>query len=157
MKLLLIVQLICTITVAYSFILQPLPTKTATIPTNGKHLDSPTPAPQKRLVKRDVSDTLSLYEMWADDCNNNNNNNAKVAVSGLNALWQTVTSTVYCGNGRVTTITKTVTATSTATATKGTGGSGSSGGSKGNTCDDQCWSTYLWRKMCIMNNKSSLF
>ncbi|PHZ07839.1 uncharacterized protein RHIMIDRAFT_295572 [Rhizopus microsporus ATCC 52813] len=144
MKLLLILQLICTITVAYSFILQPLPTKTATVPTNGKHLDSPTPAPQKRLVKRDVSDTLSLYEMWADDCNNNNKNNAKVAISGLNALWQTVTSTVYCGNGRVTTITKTVTATSTATATKGTGGSGSSGGSKGNTCDDQCWSTYLW-------------
>lgn len=106
----------------------------------------PTPAPTNHLIKRDLEDTLSLYENWANDCNNDDTN-ANVAISGFNNLWQTVTSTVYCGNGYVKTVTKTITATkgTSITTTVVSGGSGSSGNKKQPQCDAKCWSTYLWR------------
>ncbi|CAO0792512.1 unnamed protein product [Mucor circinelloides] len=137
--------LLLVLTAIHAIVIQPQPTRTA---DGGaiirRNQGSPTPAP-KRFIKRDLEESLSLYENWANDCNNNNNdNNAKVAVSDLNNLWQTVTSTVYCGNGNVKTITKTVTATKQRTTTKSSGGSGGSSGNKKPTCDDKCWSTYLW-------------
>ncbi|CEP07444.1 hypothetical protein [Parasitella parasitica] len=117
----------------------PQPTRTADGGTIIKRNQGvPTPAP--RFIKRDLEESLILYENWANDCNNKYDNNAKVAVSGLNNLWQTVTSTVYCGNGNVKTVTKTVTATKARATSKG---SGNSSGKK-TTCDDKCWSTYLW-------------
>ncbi|EIE82823.1 hypothetical protein RO3G_07528 [Rhizopus delemar RA 99-880] len=117
MKLLLLVQFACFIHVIHSFIVQPpQPTKTAGIIDGQRRIEYPTIAPDKRHVKRDLADTLSLYENWAHDCNNQKNN-VKVAVSNLNGLWQTVTSTVYCGNGQVVTVTKTVTAKPSSTAT----------------------------------------
>ncbi|KAG0949230.1 hypothetical protein G6F57_007938 [Rhizopus arrhizus] len=121
-------------------LLPPQPTKTAGIIDGQRRIEYPTAAPDKRHVKRDLADTLSLYENWAHDCNNQKNN-VKVAVSDLNGLWQTVTSTVYCGNGQVVTVTKTVTAkpSSTATLTSTT-----TKGSSNTTCDSECWSTYLW-------------
>lgn len=142
--------LLLVLTAIHAIVIQPQPTRTA---DGGaiirRNQGSPTPAP-KRFIKRDLEESLSLYENWANDCNNNSNdNNAKVAVSDLNNLWQTVTSTVYCGNGNVKTITKTVTATKQRTTTKSSGGSGGSSGNKKPTCDDKCWSTYLWRKSCL--------
>ncbi|KAI7889212.1 uncharacterized protein EV154DRAFT_604209 [Mucor mucedo] len=130
----------------YAIVIQPLPT--ATVDSGAvlnKRLESPTAAPVLRHIKRDLEDTLSLYENWANDCTGNNDNNAKVAVSDLNNLWSTVTSTVYCGNGNVKTLTKTVTATKTSTS-KSSSTNKSSSSSKGNKvkCDDKCWSTYLW-------------
>lgn len=138
-------------TAIHAIVIQPQPTRTADAGALlRRQQGSPTPAP-KRFIKRDLEESLSLYENWANDCNynNNNDNNAKVAVSDLNNLWQTVTSTVYCGNGNVKTVTKTVTATKQTTTTKSSGGSGgSSSGNKKPACDDKCWSTYLWRKSC---------
>ncbi|KAI7903373.1 uncharacterized protein BX663DRAFT_434048 [Cokeromyces recurvatus] len=118
---------------------------------------TPTTPPYHPIVKRDVEDTLSLYEFWANACNHDDNY-AHVAVSGVNNLWQTVTSTVYCGNGQLRTVTKTVTARATATVTKKGGGSGSSSnhGSKP-SCDAKCWSTYLWRKVYKIRLPSLLF
>ncbi|GAN01143.1 hypothetical protein MAM1_0005c00574 [Mucor ambiguus] len=147
MKFLLCLLLLAVFNAIHAIVIQPQPTRTA----DGagalirRHQGSPTPAP-KRFIKRDLEESLSLYENWANDCNYNNNgdNNAKVAVSDLNNLWQTVTSTVYCGNGNMKTVTKTVTATKQTTTTKSSGGSGSSSGNKKPTCDDKCWSTYLW-------------
>jgi hypothetical protein len=140
---LLLLLLACSV---YAIVIQPQPTRTIDVGVMKRNEGVPTAAPHQRYIKRDLEDTLSLYENWANDCTgNNDDNNAKVAVSDLNNLWQTVTSTVYCGNGQLKTITKTVTAKATATVTKGTGGSGSSNKpNKG--CDDKCWSTYLWRK-----------
>ncbi|KAI9478134.1 MAG: hypothetical protein EXX96DRAFT_569683 [Benjaminiella poitrasii] len=132
----------------HAIVIQPRPTRTIdneAILTKRSH-GTPTVPPYRNLAKRDVEDTLSMYEFWADACNNNDNY-ANVAVSGINNLWQTVTSTVYCGNGHVKTVTKTVTAKTTATVTKkgdgSSGGSGKNNGSK-TSCDDKCWSTYLW-------------
>ena len=147
---LLLLLLLLASTAVYAIVIQPQPTRTAdggAIIKRNQGL--PTPAP-KRFAKRDLEESLSLYENWANDCNSNNDNNVKVAVSDLNNLWQTVTSTVYCGNGNVKTVTKTVTATKSKTTTKSSGGSGSSSGSK-TSCDDKCWSTYLWRKIQSMH------
>lgn len=127
--------------VIYAIVIQPLPTATVDSGLLNKRLELPTAAPTAHYFKRDLEDTLSLYENWASDCTGNDDNNAKVAVSDLNNLWSTVTSTVYCGNGNVKTLTKTVTATKTSTS-KST--PTSSSGSKVQ-CDDKCWSTYLWR------------
>lgn len=122
---------------------QPTRTVDSNIVLN-KRQGSPTALPTAHYIKRDLEDTLSLYENWADDCSNNNdNNNAKVAVSDLNNLWQTVTNTVYCGNGKLKTVTKTVTATKSSSTSKGS--SGKKDGGKKVKCDDKCWSTYLWR------------
>ncbi|CAO3665304.1 unnamed protein product [Rhizopus stolonifer] len=111
----------------------------ALIPTQTRLIDRPTPAPE-RYMKRDVADTLSLYENWADTCNSKKNQ-VNLAVSDLNGLWQTVTNTVYCGNGQKVTVTKTVTATATTTSKSSSSGSSN----RGNTaCDSKCWSDYLW-------------
>lgn len=150
MKLQLLSLLLIVSTAVYAIVIQPQPARTAAATTTAvtiikRNQGSPTPAP-KRFIKRDLEESLSLYENWANDCNNNDNH-AKVAVSDLNNLWQTVTSTVYCGNGNVKTITKTVTATRSTTTTKSSGGGGK--GNSGNNkpkCDDKCWSNYLWRK-----------
>jgi hypothetical protein len=145
MKLSIVLSLLF-ISFVHASVIQPLPTRTAdsaAVLNKG----SPTAAPSPHFIKRDLEDTLSLYENWANDCNSgDDNNNAKIAVSDLNNLWQTVTSTVYCGNGRLRTVTKTVTATKSTTTTKSSGGSGGSKGGKKTQCDDKCWSTYLWRK-----------
>ncbi|CAO3627874.1 unnamed protein product [Mucor hiemalis] len=128
----------------YGIVIQPLPSRTIDSVASG-NTGVPTQAPDARFYKRDLDDTLSLYENWASDCNDNNDNNAKIAVDDLNQLWQTVTSTVYCGNNKVKTVTKTVTATKSTTTTKGSGGSSSGNkGGKKTQCDDKCWSTYLW-------------
>lgn len=124
--------------------IQPLPTRTIDSVASA-NTGIPTQAPDARyLYKRDLDDTLSLYENWASDCNDNNDNNAKIAVDDLNNLWQTVTSTVYCGNNKVKTVTKTITATKSTTTTKSSGGSGGSKGGNKTQCDAKCWSTYLW-------------
>ena len=145
--------LILSIYHAYAVVIQPLPTRTiergdilkrsATIQGNNK----PTQMAVQRHHKRDdIDNALSMYEFWADSCKDDNNN-VKVAVSDLNNLWQTITTTVYCGNNQVKTVTKTITAKATSTVTKG-GSSGSNDGKKGSgtSCNDKCWSDYLWRK-----------
>ncbi|KAI8990988.1 hypothetical protein BDF20DRAFT_842072 [Mycotypha africana] len=144
------VLLLCLICSVTAIVIQPRPTATlssSTIATAAVVArGSPTPAP-RALQKRDVEDTLSLYEFWADACENkyDADTNVKVAVSDLNMLWQTVTTTVYCGNGKLKTVTKTVTKTSTTTKTKGASSGGGSGSSKkNNSCDNKCWSNYLW-------------
>lgn len=130
----------------YGIVIQPLPTRTIDSVASA-NTGIPTQAPDARyLYKRDLDDTLSLYENWASDCNDNNDNNAKIAVDDLNNLWQTVTSTVYCGNNKVKTVTKTITATKSTTTTKSSGGSGGSKGGNKTQCDAKCWSTYLWRR-----------
>lgn len=147
MKLRVVLLLLLALTAVYAIVIRPQPTRTAdggAIIKRNQGL--PTPAP-KRFVKRDLEESLSLYENWANDCNSDSDNNAKVAVSDLNNLWQTVTSTVYCGNGNVKTVTKTVTATKSKTTTKSSGGSGGSSNGSKTACDDKCWSTYLWRKI----------
>lgn len=142
MKLSLLLSLLF-ISSIYGIVIQPLPTRTIDSVASA-NTGIPTQAPDARyLYKRDLDDTLSLYENWASDCNDNNDNNAKIAVDDLNNLWQTVTSTVYCGNNKVKTVTKTITATKSTTTTKSSGGSGGSKGGK-TQCDDKCWSTYLW-------------
>ncbi|KAI9250034.1 hypothetical protein BY458DRAFT_525016 [Sporodiniella umbellata] len=98
-------------------------------------IDRPTPAPERHM-KRDVEEVLSLYENWADSCNQRNN--VQVDLPNVNGLWKTLTSTVYCGNGQRVTVTKTVTATTTAKTNGGKGGGGNT------TCDSKCWSDYLW-------------
>jgi hypothetical protein len=148
MKLSIFLSLFICIANVYAIVIQPQPTRTADVLKRGgqQETGAPTPVPKNHFIKRDIEDTLSLYENWAYDCTNNDNN-ANIAVSGLNNLWQTVTSTVYCGNGNVKTITKTITATKgTVTTTVGGGSSGSSGNGGGRpSCDAKCWSTYLWR------------
>lgn len=113
----------------------------------------PTDGPQlsedgKRVIaKRDnqIQATLSLYQDWASVCNNDNDNQDYQvntdADASIRKLWQTVTETVYCGNGRVMTVTRTITATAIATATVYSGSDGQV------ECDAQCWSDYLWRKL----------
>ncbi|KAI8368616.1 hypothetical protein EDC96DRAFT_504990 [Choanephora cucurbitarum] len=143
--------LILSIYHAYAVVIQPLPTRTiergdmlkrsATIQRNTE----PTVMAVERYHKRDdIDNALSMYEFWADSCKDDNNN-VKVAVSDLNNLWQTVTTTVYCGNNQVKTVTKTITAKATSTVTKG-GSSSSNDGKKGSgtSCNDKCWSDYLW-------------
>jgi hypothetical protein len=128
----------------------PQPTKTIEQVPSIQTQATPTQQPERyayKWSKRDVDDTLSMYENWANDCNDDDSN-VNIAVSGgVNNLWQTVTNTVYCGNGNVKTVTKTVTAkaTETATASKGVGG----GKKSKDSCDAKCWSTYLWRKLYI--------
>ncbi|KAI8096905.1 uncharacterized protein BX664DRAFT_346929 [Halteromyces radiatus] len=101
------------------------------------------PSHSQYLVKRDddnIQATLSLYQNWASVCNNDNNNQVAVAISidpKMQQLWQTVTQTVNCGHGTVKTVTRTITATATAT-TSGTNPTNTP------TCDQQCWSDYLW-------------
>lgn len=152
MKLLLLLCLF--VSTIYAIVIQPLPTPTV---DSGVLLNrrqgSPTEAPVAHYIKRDLDDTLSLYENWANDCTGDDSNNAKVAVSDLNNLWQTVTSTVYCGNGNVKTLTKTITATKTSTtkSSSTTVPSSSSGGGK-TQCDDKCWSTYLWRMYNLLSS-----
>jgi hypothetical protein len=148
MKLLIVLSLL--IYSVYAIVLQPPPSPTAPSTAIAKRSQgTPTHAPQ-RYVKRDIDDTLSLYEYWASECTGDSDNNADIALSDINNLWQTVTNTVYCGNNNVKTITKTITKTSTTT-TKNSGGSGSKGGGSKTSCDDKCWSTYLWRKFfCII-------
>lgn len=140
-QLALLLLLACSV---YAIVIQPHPTRTVDVGVMKRSEGVPTVAPNHRYMKRDLEDTLSLYENWANDCTGNNgDNNAKVAVSDLNNLWQTVTNTVYCGNGKLKTVTKTVTAKATSTVTKGSGGSGGKNKPK-KGCDDKCWSTYLW-------------
>lgn len=129
----------------FAIVIQPPPTQTVTSSDIVKRSQGvPTHAPQ-RFVKRDLDETLSLYEYWASECTGDDDSNyANVAVSGVNNLWQTVTNTVYCGNNNVKTITKTVTRSTTTT--KKSGGSGGSSSNNKPACDDKCWSTYLWRK-----------
>lgn len=129
----------------------PTPTKTTPalfVPSSA----SPTQKPV--LVRRnnqEVQATLSLYMDWAAACNNDDDSaDAQVNLASvdpkLKQLWQTVTQTVYCGNGHVKTRTKTVTATATATETSS---SGDDNGDDGVKCDDQCWSDYLWRTFLL--------
>lgn len=140
--------LFCLLVPAISAIVIQQPTRTvdSNIVLN-KRQGLPTAIPTAHYIKRDLEDTLSLYENWANDCNDKSkdqDNNAKIAVSDLNNLWQTVTNTVYCGNGKLKTVTKTVTATKSSSTSKGSSGN-KNNGSKDVKCDDKCWSTYLWR------------
>ncbi|KAI9358737.1 hypothetical protein BD770DRAFT_343460 [Pilaira anomala] len=135
--------LFCLLVPAISAIVIQQPTRTIdSSAVLNKRQESPTAFPTARYIKRDLEDTLSLYENWANDCNyNDKDNHAKVAVSDLNQLWQTVTTTVYCGNGKLKTVTKTVTATKSSTTNKGSNDKKKNDKVK---CDDKCWSTYLW-------------
>lgn len=153
-QLALLLLLACSV---YAIVIQPHPTRTVDVGVMKRSEGVPTVAPNHRYMKRDLEDTLSLYENWANDCTGNNgDNNAKVAVSDLNNLWQTVTNTVYCGNGKLKTVTKTVTAKATSTVTKGSGGSGGKNKPK-KGCDDKCWSTYLWRKFDLIFSDIVIF
>lgn len=141
--------LFCLLVPAISAIVIQQPTRTIDSgAVLNKRQETPTGFPTAHYIKRDLEDTLSLYENWANDCNyNDKDNHAKVAVSDLNQLWQTVTTTVYCGNGKLKTVTKTVTATKSSTTNKGSNDKNKNDKVK---CDDKCWSTYLWRMyICI--------
>ncbi|KAI8388165.1 uncharacterized protein BYT42DRAFT_642429 [Radiomyces spectabilis] len=128
-----------------AYVILPTPT------VKGNHelqaLASPTAAPDsrssnRRLARRQLEENLSLYQNWADVCNNEKGNNVRIQLDNqdVRQLWQTVTETVYCGHGQVKTVTKTVTAKSTATSTVYV----DKDKNKKPKCDDKCWSDYLW-------------
>ncbi|KAI8343181.1 hypothetical protein BC941DRAFT_410630 [Chlamydoabsidia padenii] len=113
-----------------SYVIQPTPTSIA-----------PTPPPQSNLhlARRDLQQTLSLYQDWYSICNDDQDN-AKVQIAAdpsLRQLWQTVTTTVNCGNGYTKTKTKTITATATSTVYPGQK-------PPAFACTGKCWSDYLW-------------
>ncbi|ORZ10853.1 hypothetical protein BCR42DRAFT_422196 [Absidia repens] len=131
-----------------AYVIKPTPTATQVSPSSSSSIQ-PTQPPQKRhLAKRELQQTLSLYQDWYSICNNDDQddggkgkqNAAKVNVAdpSIRQLWQTVTTTVNCGNGNVKTKTKTITATATATSTV------YPGHEPAFRCTDKCWSDYLW-------------
>ncbi|ORX49151.1 hypothetical protein DM01DRAFT_1338340 [Hesseltinella vesiculosa] len=95
------------------------------------------------LRKRTLQQTLSLYDQWHSICDGGNGNNNDIQQAdatfnpSINMLWQTVTTTVNCGNGNVKTMTTTVTSVATATETVYSG-------PVTYECTGQCWSDYLW-------------
>ncbi|KAI9472439.1 MAG: hypothetical protein EXX96DRAFT_489692 [Benjaminiella poitrasii] len=98
---------------------------------------SPTQAPHVTLSKREdnsnIQENLELYQNWASICRNGQTDIlvAPAMNESVYNLWQTVTQTVNCGGGHARTVTKTVLATPTAA-------------SQQMSCNDQCWSDYLW-------------
>ncbi|KAL0074082.1 hypothetical protein F4703DRAFT_1936074 [Phycomyces blakesleeanus] len=136
---------------AYAIRPTPTPSTDGYILKHGTALAKPTDPPQlghRAGSKRDLDDTLSLYQNWAKVCNSNNDKEINdklqdIRMRGVDdpevrKLWQTVTSTVYCGNGHVKTVTTTITTSAKPSATAVPSGNGSF------TCDDTCWSDYLW-------------
>ncbi|KAI8981561.1 hypothetical protein BDB01DRAFT_794615 [Pilobolus umbonatus] len=116
--------------IASSYVILPTPTNQLS-PLSVKQ--TPTPV---IIMKRDVEETLSIYQNWADACNKKINH-AMIDVSDLQDLRNTETTTIYCGKNKVTKVTRTVTTTrytKSKTTTK----------HKKVQCDDKCWSTYLW-------------
>ncbi|SAM04311.1 hypothetical protein [Absidia glauca] len=116
------------------YVIQPTPTG----PTPSMSL-VPTPPPHAPLARRGLQQTLSLYQDWYDICNDQDDDDkakVKVVDPSVRQLWQTVTTTVNCGNGYTKTKTKTITATATATVVPGQ--------EPAFKCTDKCWSDYLW-------------
>ncbi|KAI9320704.1 hypothetical protein BX666DRAFT_2130887 [Dichotomocladium elegans] len=114
---------------------------TATIPYQaGDVRVLPTGAPDiegRKLVKRNnVQETLSMIQDWANDCNRDSGIVDKDVNADIRQLWHT--TTIYCGNNKVKTVTRTKTVHSSPT------GSPSSPDDDKYTCDAQCWSDYLW-------------
>ncbi|KAG1047677.1 hypothetical protein G6F43_009887 [Rhizopus delemar] len=110
-----------------------LPTKTVqSIHTTTLLSERPT-----HFVKRDdVQTNLELYQNWASVCRQYKNG-ALVAFTpdDTNRLWKTVTETINCGNSGPVTVTTTVSVNPTSTP---------SSSRNSTSCQDQCWSDYLW-------------
>ncbi|KAI8088654.1 uncharacterized protein BX664DRAFT_331025 [Halteromyces radiatus] len=126
------------ILIVHGYVIQPTPTPSTPQKQQQQPQLYPTEAPQhRRLVKRELQQTLELYQDWHDICNDDDSN-AKVNVvnPSLQQLWQTITTTVNCGNGYIKTKTTTITATATATVY--------TGNPAPYQCVDKCWSDYLW-------------
>lgn len=113
-----------------------LPTKTV----QSIHTTTLLPERPTHFVKRDdVQTNLELYQNWASVCRQYKNG-ALVAFTpdDTNRLWKTVTETINCGNSGPVTVTTTVSVNPTSTP---------SSSRNSTSCQDQCWSDYLWRKI----------